>query len=90
MNHKLGKWANNDARTIATRRYCMRHNDPREYQEAIAKRSDATIAKIELTTLHQYDVLMVKLIEKIKDRFLKEGGIKEEMYRARKDYREKH
>lgn len=51
-------------------------------------RSDETTANIVLTMLHQYDVLVVRLIETVKHRFLTEGGAKEEMFRARKLYRE--
>lgn len=33
--------------------------------------------------IHQFDYLMVRLIESIKRRFLEHGGIKEQMYQAR-------
>lgn len=87
MNHRLQKWSKDDPKYERTRAYCKTHNNVEDYQKAIEQRSDETIANIAITMLHQYDVLMVKLIEKIKDRFLKEGGIKEEMFRARTEYR---
>ena len=87
MNHRLEKWSRNDPRATKTRAYCIAHKDAEDYQKAIEQRSDETIANIAITMLHQYDVLMMRLIEAIKDRFLKEGGIKEEMYRARTEYR---
>jgi four helix bundle suffix protein len=46
-------------------------------------RTDETAANIAITMLHQYDVLITRLIEAQKQRFLDEGGIKEQMYRAR-------
>ena len=87
MNHRLEKWSRDDPRATKTRAYCIAHKDVEDYQKAIEQRSDETIANIAITMLHQYDVLMMRLIEAIKDRFLKEGGIKEEMYRARTEYR---
>ena len=89
MNHNQEQWGPNDERTKKTRAFCKRHQNPEDYQDAIRQRTDETIANIALTMIHQYDVLIVNLIETIKQRFLKEGGIKEEMFRARKDYREK-
>ena len=83
----LEQWPLSDPRTAQTRLYCRSHNDPREYLEACKTRSDETIANIALTLIHQYDVLMVRLIEASKQRFLEQGGIKEEMYRARMNYR---
>ena len=53
------------------------------------ERSPETIANIALTMIHQFDFLMVRLIESIKRRFLELGGIKEQMYKARKDHRDK-
>lgn len=53
------------------------------------ERSPETIANIALTMIHQFDYLMVRLIESIKRRFLEQGGIKEQMYNARKDHRDK-
>ena len=38
---------------------------------------------IAITMLHQFDFLITRLIETQKRRFLQEGGIKEQMYKAR-------
>ena len=87
MNHQLEQWNNQDERTQQTRRFCKTHNDPQDYIEAVQVRSDETIANIALTMLHQFDVLMVRLIEAVKQQFLEQGGIKEEMYRARTEHK---
>ena len=58
------------------------------YREKIKERSDETIANIAITLIHQCDVLIKGLIEWQKKNFLENGGIKEEMYRARKAYRD--
>jgi four helix bundle suffix protein len=56
---------------------------PQDYQHVVDTRSDETAANIAITMLHQFDVLITRLIEAQKQRFLDEGGIKEQMYRAR-------
>ena len=89
MNNKLERWDQQDKRTQQTRLFCRNHNNPEDYLKAIEERSDETIANIALTMIHQFDVLMVRLIEASKQRFLEQGGIKEEMYRARTEYRGK-
>ena len=76
-------------RTIATRQYCKNNSDPKVFVAKMKERSDETIANIALTMIHQFDYLMVRLIESIKRRFLEQGGIKEQMYRARKGHRDK-
>ena len=53
-------------------------------------RSDETIANIAITLIHQCDVLIRGLIEWKKRDFLEKGGIKEEMYKARKDWQKKN
>ena len=55
-----------------------------------AARSDETIANIAITLIHQCDVLIRGLIEWKKRDFVEKGGIKEEMYRARKDWQKKN
>lgn len=55
----------------------------RPYFSKAKERSPETVANIALTMIHQFDYLMVRLIESIKRRFLEHGGIKEQMYQAR-------
>jgi four helix bundle suffix protein len=43
--------------------------------------------RIAITMLHQFDVLISRLIESQKRAFLKEGGIKEQMFKARSSQR---
>ena len=60
------------------------------YREKIKDRSDETIANIAITLIHQCDVLIKGLIEWQKKNFLENGGIKEEMYRARKAWQQRN
>lgn len=83
----LSQWGVNDPRNIQTRRVCARHNDSEFYIEAIKQRSPETIANIAITLIHQTDVFFRKLLKRLQDDFVKNGGIREAMTRARLDYR---
>ena len=52
--------------------------------------AEGNIANIAITLIHQCDVLIRGLIEWKKRDFVEKGGIKEEMYRARKDWQKKN
>lgn len=86
----LEQWAYNDPRCVQTRAFCKAHLDSAVYREKIKERSDETIANIAITLIHQCDVLIRGLIEWKKNDFLENGGIKEEMYQARKNWQKKH
>ena len=86
----LEQWTFNDPRCVQTREFCKRHLDSAVFREKIKDHSDETIANIAITLIHQCDVLIKGLIEWQKKNFLENGGIKEEMYRARKAYRDSH
>lgn len=79
----LAKWSIDDPRTRQVRKYCKTHMYPEEYRRAVETRSAETIANIAITMIHQFDVMITGLIESQKRRFLREGGIKEQMYKAR-------
>lgn len=83
----LNKWDVNDPRSIQTRKVCSKHNESTFYIEAIKTRSDETIANIAITLIYQTDVFLRKLIERLQEEFIKNGGIREQMMRARIEYR---
>ena len=89
LHHELQKWGSDDPRTLATRQFCKNHSDPNLFIAKAKDRSPETVANIALTMIHQFDFMMVRLIESIKCRFLEQGGIKEQMYRARIEHRDK-
>ena len=84
----LEQWPYDDPRCVQTRAFCKKHLDSAVYREKIKDRTDETIANIAITLIHQCDVLIRGLIEWQKRNFIENGGIKEEMYRARKAYRD--
>lgn len=79
----LQQWSFDDPRCRQTRAFCRTHLDSAVYREQIRLRSDETIANIAITLIHQEDVLLKGFIEWIKQRFLQNGGIKEQMYQAK-------
>lgn len=83
----LIKWDVNSEKAAITRRVCSSHNDSAYYSEAIRHRSDETIANIAITLIHQTDVFLRKLLDRLQEDFLLRGGIKEQMYQARVSYR---
>ena len=82
----LEQWKYDDPRCQQTRAFCKAHLDSAVYREKIRERSDETIANIAITLIHQCDVLLRGMIEWMKRDFKENGGIKEEMYRARKEW----
>ena len=50
-------------------------------------RSVQTRPNIAITLIHQEDYMLRKLIDRLQDDFVKNGGIKERMYQARINYR---
>ena len=82
----LEQWDMACEKAMKTRAVCARHDDSAYYREAIARRSDETVANIAITLIHQADVMLRKLIERLKQDFVEGGGLREEMYRARVEW----
>lgn len=85
----LEQWALNSEKLQQTRAFCRTHDNSAVYREAMPHRSAETIANIALVLIHQTDVLIDSYIEELKQDFLKNGGVREEMSRARRAIREK-
>lgn len=83
----LKQWQPDDARLAQTKRACVAHNDSEYYRKAMPERSAETITNIAITLIHQTDWLLNKLIEKLEIQFVENGGVKEQMTKARKEYR---
>lgn len=85
--HGLNTWTANDERTLQTRAYCIKNDDPGEFVGKCRERSDETVANIMLTQIRQMDSMLAKLLRKIESDFIAEGGIKEAMSKARRGNR---
>lgn len=82
----LQQWPETDERFIRTRKICSSHNDSAYYREAIESRSDETIANIAIILIKQADYLLRRYFNRIQRDFLHNGGIREEMSRARHNF----
>lgn len=85
----LEQWNMEDERHIRAREICKEHNDSAYYRSAIEIRSSETIANIAIILIHQTVKLLALLFESRKQYFLKNGGIREEMTRARLNMKRK-
>ena len=83
----LEQWPMDDARTAKTMAYCKSHNTPEDYMALLPTRSDETIANIAITLIHQFDGMMKRLIERLEQDFVQQGGIRERMTAARLGFR---
>ena len=84
----LSTWDTSSERQRKLREYCHSHNDYCDYEPLLAKMNDEEIANLALTLCHQTDKMMCAYIEKLENRFVTEGGIKERMHAARTGYRQ--
>lgn len=79
----LKLWDVDDDKSKQCRRVCSQHNESSYYRQAIELRTDEAICNIAITLIHQTDVFLLRLIERAKQDFLQNGGIKEQMFKAR-------
>lgn len=86
----LQLWNESSDKHNQARRVCATHNEPEYYQNAIKERSDETIANIAIILIRQTDYLLKRYFDRIKQDFLENGGIKEEMTRGRIQWRNEH
>ena len=86
--HHLSLWAPDSERQQRLRDFCHTHNDYDTYAPLVLKMNDEEMANLLLTLCHQTDKMMCAYIEKLEQRFVKEGGIKERMYAARTGFRQ--
>ena len=80
-------WQLNDQRTFKARDYCRSHDDPKDFIGKCKERSDETVANIMITQLRQIDAMLADVLKKKEQEFLESGGVKEAMFKARKDRR---
>ena len=86
----LQLWDETSEKHQQARRACAAHNDPQYYREAIKNRSDETIANIAIILIKQTDYLLKHYFDRIKQDFLENGGIREEMTRGRLQWRKEN
>ncbi|MDE7089532.1 MAG: four helix bundle protein, partial [Prevotella sp.] len=56
--NNLETWESEDPRTKATRQYCIKNDDPKEFVAKCRERSNETVANIMITQIRQIDAML--------------------------------
>ena len=86
-NHGLEIWGPQHPKYRMAQPLCRRANDSAWYRRQIEGRSPEEIANIALIVIHQTLAMLRGLIDYQNRKFLEEGGVKEQRYKARVDWR---
>ena len=89
-NHGNQMWDVNSRQCRNARAWCKEHSASADYMRVCQLRNDITLANIALVLIHQTDFLLRRLLDRYKQEFLENGGIKEQMSQARRNWREEH
>lgn len=89
-NHGNQKWDARSQQCMNARKWCKEHSSPTDYIRVCQLRDNITLANIALVLIHQADFLLGRLLAKHKQDFLENGGIREQMSAARRNWREGH
>jgi four helix bundle suffix protein len=82
-------WSNNHYKYLLCQPLFRKHNDSDYYMRQIDGRTDEEIANIALIVIHQALALLRGLIDRQDRLFLQQGGIKEQRFKARLEFRSK-
>lgn len=80
---KVQFWGTGYPRYVRLSKICHEHNDTAYFTALVPKMNDEEYCNLMLTLIHQTISMLDKMIDKVKEDFLKNGGIKEQMYKAR-------
>lgn len=89
-NHGNQKWDVRSQQCMNARKWCKEHSSPTDYIRVCQLRDNITLANIALVLIHQADFLLGRLLAKHKQDFLENGGVREQMSAARRNWREGH
>ena len=84
---QLECWSQGHPRYESMRRYAASERINSDYNNVIARLSDEETANLAITLIQQATYMLRRLIDRQQQQFLAEGGIREQMTRARLDYR---
>ncbi len=83
----LQKWGQSHPRYKEMRSYAGGSRIETEYPTLLPRLSDEEIANLCITLINQATYMLRRMIERQQEQFLREGGIREQMMRARLAYR---
>ena len=87
LSRKLALWDRQHPRYQKMHEFTSMHNRLDDYEPFFPRWTDEEMANIGYTLCCQIDVMMNGYLATLDDRFRKEGGMKERMYRVRTSYR---
>ena len=89
-NRKERIWAKDSKEALYVRKLAYNKDESYEntYEQFIETRSGVVCANIILCLIHQCNYLLDQQIRRMEEDFIKNGGIRERMYHARKSYRD--
>ena len=90
LSRNLPLWDKQHPRFQKMHEFTKAHNRLEDYKPFFQRWNDEEMANIGYTMCCQIDVMMNGYLATLENRFRKEGGIKERMYRVRTGYRAEH
>ncbi|MDE6287854.1 MAG: four helix bundle suffix domain-containing protein [Muribaculaceae bacterium] len=79
----IPRWTVSHPRASRLREICQSQNDTSYFMAFAARLNNEELCNLLITLIYQTLTMLSKLIELVKQDFLKNGGIKEQIYRAR-------
>lgn len=80
-------WTPDHARMANLRRTCRGNNESAYFKSLADRLNDEELCNLIVTLIYQTIAMLNKMINLVKEDFIKNGGIKEQMTRARLNYR---
>ncbi|MDE5886752.1 MAG: four helix bundle suffix domain-containing protein [Muribaculaceae bacterium] len=87
---KLVLWTKDHPRYDRLREYCKSEAIMKHYSELLPRLTNEEICNLCVTLINQATYMLRRLIEKQQKMFLEKGGIREQMTKARIDYRNRN
>ncbi len=85
--HGLEQWKQGHPRYETMREYARSEKIDTEYANLMGRLGDEELANLCITLINQATYMLRKLIERQQQQFLEEGGVREQMTKARLAYR---
>ena len=87
QSRKLPRWTTADQRFQPMQDFTKKHNQLADYEPYFQQWTAEEMANVALTLCYQIDTMINKYLKKVEEIFVKEGGVKERMHKARTEYR---
>ena len=85
--NNLPKWGFDHSRLLKMRQFVKTREFEENYRALLPKLNAEELCNLAITLIKQTQYLLDRLMQRQQERFLREGGIREQMYRARSEFR---